>query len=106
MVKSFLKKLILEERKIYLENHDDYANGFYIRDLYTLYGRVQDLRVPRVRGEIFVLPSFKSRRRANLDLATAVITLYAVGVNKRKISQFLESIYGFLLLTSEHFSVN
>jgi transposase-like protein len=34
------------------------------------------------------------RRRAELDLTSAVITLYAVGVSTRKISQFLESIYG------------
>ncbi|QER42007.1 hypothetical protein F1847_04310 [Thermodesulfobacterium sp. TA1] len=32
------------------------------------------------------------RRRAELDLTSTVISLYAVGVSTRKISQFLESI--------------
>jgi transposase-like protein len=39
--------------------------------------------VPRVREEGFLL-----------CYNSYVITLYAVGVNTRKISQFLESIYG------------
>ena len=41
---------MLEKRKIYLEEIEDYANGFYIRDLLTKYGKVQDLKVPRVRN--------------------------------------------------------
>jgi transposase-like protein len=50
--------------------------------------------VPRVRNGGFRPAIFSERRRAELDLTSAVITLYAVGVSTRKISQFLESIYG------------
>jgi hypothetical protein len=41
---------MLEERRIYLEEIEDYANGFYTRDLLTKYEKVQDLKVPRVRN--------------------------------------------------------
>jgi putative transposase len=85
---------MLEERRIYLEETEDYANGFYTRDLLTKYGKVQDLKVPRVRNGGFRPAILPERRRAELDLTSAVITLYAVGVSTRKISQFLESIYG------------
>jgi len=46
--------------------------------------------VPRVRKGDFrpvILP--ERRVRANIDLTEVVISLYAVGVSTRKISQFL-----------------
>jgi len=49
LIKNLLEKLMLEERRIYLEN---FSNGFYTRDL---------LFVP----SYFLLPK---RRRADLDL--------------------------------------
>jgi transposase-like protein len=44
---------MLEKRRIYLEEIEDYANGFYTRDLLTKYGKVQDLKVLRVRNGSF-----------------------------------------------------
>ena len=77
---------MLEERRIYLEEQEDYANGFYTRDLLTKYGKVQDLKVPRVRNGGFRPAILPEKRRAELDLTSTVITLYAVGVSTRKIS--------------------
>jgi transposase-like protein len=85
---------MLEEREIYLEETEDYANGFYNRDLLTKLGEVEGLRVPRVRKGGFRPAILPERRRAGLDLAEVVINLYAAGVSTRKISQFLEGIYG------------
>jgi transposase-like protein len=53
LFKNLLEKLMLEERRIYLDQQEDYANGFYTRDLLTKYGKVQDLKVPRVRNGSF-----------------------------------------------------
>jgi hypothetical protein len=33
LIKTLLEALMLEEREIYLEETEDYANGFYSRDL-------------------------------------------------------------------------
>jgi putative transposase len=49
MVKEMLEALMREEREIYLEQHPTKANGYYTRDLLTLVGPVEDLRVPRVQ---------------------------------------------------------
>ena len=38
---------MLEERKLYLEEHPTKGNGYYTRDLLTLFGPLEDLRVPR-----------------------------------------------------------
>jgi len=48
MVKELLEALMKEEREISLENHPTKANGYYTRDLLTLVGPVEDLKVPRV----------------------------------------------------------
>ena len=40
---------MLEERKLYLEEHPTKGNGYYTRDLLTLFGPLEDLKVPRVR---------------------------------------------------------
>ena len=53
MVKELLEALMREEREIYLENHPTKANGYYTRDLLTLVGPVEDLKVPRVRESDF-----------------------------------------------------
>jgi len=60
MVKELLEALMKEEREIYLESHPTKANGYYTRDLLTLVGPVEDLKVPRVReGDFYprILPT-------------------------------------------------
>ena len=83
-----------EEREIYLESHPTKANGYYTRDLLTLVGPVEDLKVPRVREGDFHPRILPYRKRASLELSEAILALYAVGVSTRKISAFLEGVYG------------
>ena len=40
---------MLEERELYLEEHPTKGNGYYTRDLLTLFGPLEDLKVPWVR---------------------------------------------------------
>ena len=50
MVKEPLETVMREERTMDLEEHPTKANGYYYtRDLLTLVGHLDDLRVPRVR---------------------------------------------------------
>jgi len=46
---------MLEERRIYLGKQEDYAKGFYTRNLFTKYGKVQDLKVS---AKLFVFLPF------------------------------------------------
>lgn len=94
VVKGLLEVLMKEERDIYLENHSTKANGYYTRDLLTLVGPLEDLKVPRVREGDFHPRILPYRKRASLELSEAILALYAVGVSTRKISAFLEGIYG------------
>jgi len=94
MVKRLLEAIMREERAIYLEEHPTKANGYYTRDLLTLVGPVEDLRVPRVREGDFHPRILPYRRRTSLELSEAILALYAAGVSTRAISRFLEGIYG------------
>ena len=46
LIKNLLEKLMLEERKLYLEEHPTKGNGYYTRDLLTLFGPLEDLKSP------------------------------------------------------------
>ena len=94
MIKSLLETLMKEERELYLEEHPTKANGYYTRDLLTLAGPVEDLRVPRVREGDFHPKILPYRRRTSLELSEAILALYACGVSPRTIPRFLESVYG------------
>jgi putative transposase len=94
LVRGLLEALMREERAMYLETHPTSANGYYTRDLLTLVGPVEDLKVPRVREGDFHPRILPYRKRASLELSEIILALYAVGVSTRKISHFLEGIYG------------
>ena len=94
LVKGLLEKLMLEERELYLEEHPTKGNGYYTRDLLTLFGPLEDLKVPRVREGEFHPKILPYRRRTSIELSEAILLLYASGVSTRAISRFLESVYG------------
>jgi len=91
---GLLEALMQEEQAMYLETHPTSANGYYTRDLLTLVGPVEDLKVPRVQEGDFHPRILPYRKRASFELLESVLALYAVGVSTRKISHFLEGIYG------------
>ncbi|MEM2002280.1 MAG: hypothetical protein QXT77_06530 [Candidatus Methanomethylicaceae archaeon] len=54
VVKELLERLMREERALYLAENPAKANGYYTRDLLTLTGPLEDLKVLRVREGDFV----------------------------------------------------
>ncbi|MEM1684418.1 MAG: transposase, partial [Nanopusillaceae archaeon] len=94
MVKELLERLMREERALYLAEHPTKANGYYTRNLLTLTGPLEDLKVPCVREGEFHPRILPYRRRTSLELSEALLALYAAGVSTRGISRFLEGIYG------------
>ena len=94
-VKELLERLMKEERGIYLEKHSETkGNGFYERKLFTKYGEIEDLSVPRVRDSGFRPKLLWGKRRASLDLGEVVLSLFASGASIRDVSRFLETVYG------------
>jgi len=58
---------LAEERKIYLEEHPETkANSFYPRGLITKYGKIENLKVPKVRQKGFRERSFLKEKELSL----------------------------------------
>ena len=53
MVRNLLENLMREERAVYLETHPTSANGYYTRDLLTLFGPWKTSRSPACERGIF-----------------------------------------------------
>jgi len=75
LVRNLLESLMQEERAMYLETHPTKANGYYTRDLLTLAGPLENLKVPRVRQGDFHPQILPYRRRASLELPKAILSL-------------------------------
>jgi len=60
LVRGLLEAL-MQEGAMYLETHLTSANGYYTRDLLTLVGPVEDLKVPPRTGMQFPSPDLPYR---------------------------------------------
>lgn len=94
LVRNLLESLMREERTMYLETHPTNANGYYTRNLRTLVGPVEELCFAYVPEGDFHPRILPDRKRTSLDLPETIVTLCAVGACTRKISAFLEGVYG------------
>ncbi len=72
---------MLEERELYLDEHPTKGKGYYTRDLLTLFGPLEDHKVPWVREGDFYPKLLPYRRRTSIE------ALYASGVSTRDISR-------------------
>lgn len=69
-------------------------NGHYERSLVTAVGKVEQLRVPRVREGQFLTEVFDRYRRMTGNLEEAVLEMYLQGVSTRKIEQITGRLSG------------
>jgi transposase-like protein len=101
-LKSLLELLMLDERGTYLAagphqrtpSRQDWANGFYRRDLGTEHGLVRELRVPRTRHGGFqprVLRRYQ-RRRAVVD--RVLRDLFLAGISTRRVGTCVQALLG------------
>ena len=93
---------MLEERKLYLEEHPTKGNGYYTRDLLTLFGPLEDHKVPRVREGDFHPKLLPYRRRTSIELSETILALYASRASTRDISR--DSVRGVPLPREPPFS--
>jgi len=80
-----------EERTMYLETQPTKANGYYTRDLLTLFGPLENLKVPRVREGDFhpqILPYRKLHRREKTAKEPAYIALGIKPDGRREVLGF------------------
>jgi putative transposase len=88
----FIETLSAEERDAYCEKNRDSKNGFYKRKFDTMFGRIEDVKIPRTRsGEFY--PSFLEKyQRRTFELEEIVISMYQGGCSTRDIARTLTSL--------------
>lgn len=101
MVKLILESSLEEELLEYLqasryvrtEARRGYRNGYYERSLFSQYGVIKALRVPRARAGYCsqILPNYQ-RRQAEIN--RMVREMFLAGVSTRRVGEVLEQVWG------------
>ncbi len=91
--KSLIESMLHAERQEFLKNNSETkGNGFYSRTLKTIYGNIDDLRVPRTRDGKFkseLIP----RTHSDEALDKLVTELFVEGISTRKIGDILNKCF-------------
>ena len=86
--------MIEGERDQYIQEKGGRRNGYWKRSLETELGKIQQLRVVRVREGGFYPSALQPYARRVVELDKLIIALYEAGVSTRKISSILRRFYG------------
>lgn len=90
MLKQLLEEVALVEREAFCEGEGELKNGFYSRDMESLFGTVEDLRIPRTREGGFRPFFIRPYRRAGYDIEELVIAMYQGGCSTRDVTRTME----------------
>ncbi|WP_144511896.1 IS256 family transposase [Bacillus sp. FJAT-22090] len=102
MVQLFLKEklelLLKNEMEVALElepiGENNSKNGYYKRTLDTMYGKVEDLSVPRDRMGQYQTALFDPYQRRMVAVDDLIIQLYQHGVSPRKVGSIIQGLLG------------
>jgi len=80
-------------RYIRTEVRRGYRNGYYERDLYTQFGVIKALRVPRARTsyQSRILPHYQ-RRQSRIN--QMIKEMFLAGISTRRVGEVLEQVWG------------
>ncbi|WP_262382921.1 IS256 family transposase, partial [Bacillus infantis] len=98
LLKEKAENILREEIKNVLENEpvgeENSRNGYYSRTLDTIYGRIEDLAVPRDRKGDFTTQMFEPYKRRMVAVDELVVQLYQHGVGVRQVGLIMKSLLG------------
>jgi transposase-like protein len=80
-------------RYIRTEARQGYRNGYYERDLFSQYGVIKSLRVPRARTAYSsrILPNYQ-RRQAQIN--HMIKDMFLAGISTRRVGEVLDQVWG------------
>lgn len=68
------------------DNWSDYRNGYYVRNLDTELGPINELRIPRSRSGLFKTKVFKRYQRRQEKVNESIMNVFLCGVSTRDVS--------------------
>jgi putative transposase len=82
------------------ENRKNSRNGFYMRSLHTVYGVINDLKIPRPRSGGYTPSIFKKYERRESELNNMITECYWRGISTRDMSFVMSELTGCHLSAS------
>jgi len=73
----------------------DYRNGFYMRDIESSLGLIENIKVPRNRLTSIEFGLFKKYRRKEVALVDLIKDAFLSGLSTRKVGEVLEVVLGY-----------
>lgn len=92
IVKEVLEEMALLEREAFCQENGAVGNGYYSRGLEGLFGRIEELRVPRTREGGFRPFFLEPYQRASYELEELVVAMYQGGCSTRDISRTIGAL--------------
>jgi len=101
-VKAFLEEALRAECDIFLGfgpyergiGRPDSRNGYYERDLETIFGLLEDLRIPRTRNGEFKTKMIERYQRRQKQVARLIREMFVWGISTRRIGEVLRPLLG------------
>lgn len=101
-VKKFLEEALRAECDLFLGvgpyergiGRPDSRNGYWERDLETVFGLMEDLRIPRTRNGKFKTKLIAKYQRRQRQVATLIREMFVRGVSTRKVGKVLTPLLG------------
>ncbi|WLD93526.1 IS256 family transposase [Alkalihalobacillus sp. AL-G] len=98
ILKEKVEMILREEIKNVLKSEpvgeNNARNGYYSRTLDTMYGRIEDMDVPRDRKGDFQTAMFEPYQRRMVAVDELIIQLYQHGVGVRQVGKIMKSLLG------------
>lgn len=101
-VKAFLEEVLRAECDMFLgfEHYErgigrpDSRNGYYERDLESVFGLLEDLRIPRTRNGKFRTKLIAKYQRRQKQVTTLIREMFVRGVSTRRVGEVLTPLLG------------
>lgn len=96
-IKTTIEMMLNQERKEYLKEHrETKGNGFYSRSVKTVFGKINNLNMPRTRDGSFKSGIITQKQYDN-SLAKLIIELFVEGVSNRRVEGILKKCFNVKL---------
>jgi len=89
-----VQDLIGSPRWVHNPERLTYRNGCYRRGLFTSFGHIAEINVPRIRTGGLTYNVFKRYQRRSKDIDNLVMNIFLGGVSTRRVEEVLEPLYG------------
>lgn len=101
-IKTFLDEVLRAECDLHLGfspyergiGRQDSRNGYYERDLESVFGLLEDLRIPRTRNNTFQTKLIAKYQRRQRQVANLIKEMFVRGVSTRRIGEVLTPLLG------------